>query len=51
MGMTDKQYEALLRNELRDLKRIRGEMAASDGKKSDTLDDREKDLEALLKRL
>jgi len=51
MGMTDKQFEDRLRNELRDMKRIKEEMLASNGQKSDTLDERTKDIEALLKRL
>jgi hypothetical protein len=51
MGMTDKQYEDRLRTELRDLNRIKTEMANSKGEKSDTLDERLQDIEALLKRL
>jgi hypothetical protein len=45
------QFEDRLRNELRDLKRIKEEMRASGGQASDTLDERTKDIEALLKRL
>ena len=51
MGMTDIQFEDRLRTELRELARIEEEMAASDGKKSITLELRKKDIEALLKRL
>ena len=51
MGMTDIQFEDRLRAELRDLKRIRDEMIASNGKESGTLEERQRDIEALLKRL
>jgi hypothetical protein len=51
IGMTDMQYEDRLRTELRDLNCIKAEMANSKGEKSDTLNERMQDIEALLKRL
>jgi hypothetical protein len=51
MGMTDKQYEDRLRTEVRDLNRIKAEMSQSKGEKSETLDQRLQDIEAMLKRL